>query len=171
MTYVSIWGNLHYMHFQVHFKLQLKWISKDLNLLLNLIINNEIPRRFFMKIFTRSHSSEDLRCFSSKDYKKSFLLKIFKISLIDLHSFSSKNLHKVSRFTRFLLRIIRGSLKIIVEIFGRSLIKILLGSSKDRSRDKLAPSLVDLQKIFVRFDGESKVRSHEIQVLGFNMHF
>ena len=40
----------------------------------------------------------------------------------------------------------------LVQIFGRSLIKILLRSSKDRGRDKL----------FKRFDGESYVRSHEI---------
>ena len=36
----------------------------------------------------------------------------------------------------------------------------------DRSCDKLASSLVDLHKILKRFEGDSKVRSHEIWSMG-----
>ena len=92
-------------------------------------MNNEISRRSFMKIFTRSHSSEDLRCFSSETLGKIFRRKDFK--KIWIKTFSSKNLQKI--FIYFLQK-----------IFKQFLPKYLLRSLKDLQ----SKSFWDLWKIF-----------------------
>ena len=112
---------------------------------------NEISRRSFMKIFTRSHSSEDLRWISSENLLKIFRRKDFMKILIK--TFSSKNLLKIyinflwKIFKQFLPKIFLRSLKDLklksfgdlwkilssnlLEIFGRSSTKIFLRSTED----------------------------------------
>ena len=75
---------------------------------------NEISRRFFMKIFTRSHSSEDLRWISSENLLKIFRRKDFMKILIK--TFSSKNLQKI--YINFLQKIL---ITFLPKIFLRSL--------------------------------------------------
>ena len=131
-----------------------------------------ISRSSFMKIFTRSNSSEDLRWISSEKLLKIFKRKDFK--KIWIKTVSSKNLQKVyinffeKIFKLFLPKFFLRSLKDLqfkpfwdlwkisssnlLEIFERSSIKIFLRSSG------LYIFGVDSKKIFVR--------SHKIWVLG-----
>ena len=82
---------------------------------------NEISRRSFMKIFTRSHSSENLlKIFRRKDFMK-----------ILIRTFSSKNLQKI--YINFLQKILK---EFLPKIFLRSL------------KDLQFKSFGDLWKIF-----------------------
>ncbi len=85
------------------------------------LLKNEIPRRSFMKIFTKSNSSEDLRWISSETLGKIFRRKDFKN--IWIKTFSLKDLYidflqKI--FNQFLPKFF---LK-MSDIFWRSSIKI-----------------------------------------------
>ncbi len=95
--------------------------SQDPNLFWDLL-KNEISLRYFMKISTRSNSSEDLCWISSENLAKIFRRKDFK--KIWNKTFSSKNLQKI-----FLYQTI--SSYIILEIYRRSSIKIFLRSTWD----------------------------------------
>ncbi len=109
--------------------------SQDPNIFWDLL-KNEISRRSFTKISTRSNSSEDLRWISSENLEKIFRWKDFK--KIWIKTFSSKNLQKI-----FILRSLKDlQLKSfwhlwkifdsnLLEIFERSSIKIFLRSTKD----------------------------------------
>jgi hypothetical protein len=110
--------------------------TQDPNLFLDLL-KSKFPRRSFMKIFTRSNSSEDLRWISSETLGKIFRRKDFK--KIWIKTFSSKILQKI--FKQFLAKFFLGSLDLwnlwkifvsnLLEIFERSSIKIFLRSSDD----------------------------------------
>ena len=82
---------------------------------------NDISRRSFMKIFTRSHSSEDLRWISSENLVKIFRRKDFIEILIK--TFSSKNLQKIyinflrNNFLTFLPKIFLRSSKDLLVFF------------------------------------------------------
>ena len=80
--------------------------SQDPNLFWDLL-KNEIWRRSFTKIFTRSHYSKDLRWISSVNLVKIFRRKDFMIILIK--TFSSNNLQMI--FITFLLKIFLRSLE------------------------------------------------------------
>jgi hypothetical protein len=98
-------------------------ISQNPNLFWDLP-KNEISRRSFMKIFTRSHSWEDIRWISSE-----YLLKIFRrkdFMKILFKTFSSKNLLNI--FINFLWKIFKQFLH---KIFLRSLEDLHLKSPED----------------------------------------
>ena len=128
--------------------------SQDPNLFWDLP-KNEISRRSFMKIFTRSHSSEDLRRISSEN-----LLKIFKrkgFIKILIKTFSFKNFPKI--FINFLQKIFKQFLH---KIFLRSLKDLQLKSFKDLL--KIFSS--NLLEIFERSSSDIFLRSTE-DLLGF----
>ena len=93
-----------------------------------------------MKIFTRSHSSEDLRWISSENLVKIFRRKDFK--KIWIKTFSSKNLQKI--YINFLQKIFK---KFLPKIFLRSL------------KDLQFKSFWDLWKIFILYLFEISWRS------------
>ncbi len=112
------------------FKWKLSETSQDPNLFWDLL-KNEISRRSFMKIFTRSHPSEN----NYDDLRRFLEEKIWS------KTFSSKNLQTISS-------------DILLEIFARSSIKIFLIFAWDLVfvliLKKICQTTENSQKIFCR---------------------
>ena len=161
----------------------LLFTTQDPNLFWDLP-KNEISRRSFMKIFTRSHSSEDRRWISSENLLKIFRRKDFMKILFK--TFSSKNLLKIfinflwKIFSQFLHKIFLRSLKDLqlksfgdlckilssnlLEIFRRSSSEIFLRSTENLLVFFLIFSLKKNLKIFVKWSKMDRRSSEDLLI-------